>query len=180
MSQAATLYRISNQNFIKLEKLDNKNQFDFNSHSKDATTFEGSFMALEYILSKGQENLVSELINEIFSPKKSFGVFDISSATTDEEIDFILKNSDTFIHYLDTKTISKLNHFLDKVSETDIHLKYSSKELNENGIYPRVWHDDDSKDFVYNKRQILEDLVKLKSIFSRATKENDYILVFIE
>ena len=180
MSQAATLYRISNNEFIELEKLDNKNHFDFNAHSKDATTFEGSFMALEYVLSKGQENMVLELIRQIFTPIKSFGGFDFSGAITDEEIDFILKNSDTLIPYLDTNTISKLNGILDKVSETDINLRYSSKELNENGIYPRVWHDDDSKGFVYNKRQILEDLVKLKSIFSRASKENDYILVLIE
>jgi Domain of unknown function (DUF1877) len=180
MSQAAILYRISNENFTQLEKLKVKNNYDFNAHSKDAIFFAGSFMAIEFILSKGQEPLVIELIKEVFSPKKYLGGINFSEATTDEEIEHLLQNSDILIPYLEISTISKINSFLNYVSEVDIHVKYSAKELNDNGIYPWVWHDDDQSNMIYNKRQILEDLKELKAIFRRAYEEKDYILVFFD
>ena len=179
MGQAASLYRMSNEAFEKLKKEEKKDNFDFNAHSRYVTTFEGSFMALEYILAKGQDHSVKELISEIFSPKQSFGGLDLSGATTDDEIDLLLKNSSISIPYLEPPTISKINDFLDIISEAEIHSKYDAKELNENGIYPWVWHDDNASNKVYNQRQIIEDTTALKSIFKKSCEAKDYILVFI-
>lgn len=176
MSQSATLYRISQDLFKQLDNPNDKQKFDINV-AKSYSTFQGSFMGLEYLLSKGQDNLTTELVNEIFNPKQSLGGQEFESLTPEQQFEFY--ESGLFIPYLDTSIISKLNDFINNVSQTDIGSKYDAEELNDNGIYPEVWHNDDSADKAYNKRQILEDFEELKTIIKQADTENDYILVFI-
>lgn len=60
----------------------------------------------------------------------------------------------------------------------DIQSKYDANELNENGIYPEVWHIDDSPSRAFSKQQSLEDFAELKNIINQANKEGDYIFVF--
>ena len=177
MSQSATLYRISRDTFKRFAKSDNKQQFDIVSISKSYSTFQGSFVGLEYILSKGQDISTTEFINQIFNPKQSLGGQDIESLTPEEQ--FELHESENFIPYLDTATISNINDLLNKVSKTEIHSKYDAEELNQNEIYPSIWHTDNSPDQIFNERQILEDLAELKTIFKQANDDEDYILVFI-
>jgi hypothetical protein len=134
-------------------------------------------MALEYILSKGQNNSTTELVNEIFNPKHSLGGQNFESLTPKEQFEFY--ESGLFIPYLDISTISKLNDFLTNISQTDVSSKYNTNELNNNGIYPEVWHNDNSPDQAYNERHILEDLEELKTIIKKADTEKDYIFVFV-
>jgi len=176
MSQSATLYRISQDTFGHLVKLDSKQQFDITS-AKSHATFQGSFMGLEYVLSKGQDALTVELIGEIFNPKQLLGGQEFNRLIPEEQLAFYERGR--FIQYLDTTTISKLNDFLNTVLEIDIYSKYNATELNDNGIYPEVWHNDNSLDQAYNRRQILDDLKELKAIVSQAHNQGDYILVFV-
>ena len=176
MSQSATLYRISQDIFKELDKPDNKQKFDINS-AKSYSIFQGSFMALEYILSKGQDDSTTELVNEIFNPKNSLGGQELESLAPEEQFEFY--ESGLYIPYLDTSTISKLHDFIVNISQTDIQSKYDSKELNDDGIYPQVWHNDNSPDQAYNERHILEDFEELKSIITQANAERDYIFVFV-
>ena len=176
MSQSATLYRVSQDIFKQLDKTDNKQRFDINS-AKSYSVFQGSFMALEYILSKGQNSLTTELVTEIFNPKNSLGRQTFERLSLEEQFDFY--ESGLFIPYLDTSIIRGLNDFLVDIRTTDISSKYDSKELNDNGIYPQVWHDDNSPDKAYNHRHILEDFEELKTIIKQADAEQDYIFVFV-
>ncbi|MFN0293040.1 DUF1877 family protein [Pedobacter helvus] len=176
MSQSATLYRISNDTFRQLETSADRPQFEISS-AKNYTTFQGSFMGLEYILSKGQDISTTEIINEIFNPKKSLGGQDIEKLSLEEQMEFYENGG--VIYYLDTTTISKLNNLLDTFSEADIQTKYDANELNDNGIYPAVWHNDNSPDQAYNKRHIIEDFKELKTIINQAREDNDYIFVFV-
>ncbi|GAB2843265.1 DUF1877 family protein [Ferruginibacter profundus] len=176
MSQSATLYRISQDTFKQLDKPDNKQKFDINS-AKSYSIFQGSFMALEYILSKGQSNSTTELVNEIFNPTHSLGEHFFESLTPEEQFEFY--ESGLFIQYLDKSTISQLNVLIAKISSLEISSKYNAKELNNNGIYPRVWHNDNSPDQAYNERHILEDFEELKNIIKQADAEQDYIFVFV-
>ena len=177
MSQSATLYRVSQDSFGQLERSNNKKAFNIPSISKSYTTFQGSFMALEFILSKGQEVSTIEIISEIFNPKQSMVEQGFEGMTPSEQMEFYADGG--FIHYLDKSKVSNINHLLEKISESDIHELYDSKELNDNGIYPDVWHDNNSLDQAFNERQILEDTTELKNIFKLADKDKDYILVFI-
>ncbi len=65
MGQSATLYRVSQNTFEKLNQPNNQQKFDINS-AKSYSIFEDSFMALEYLLSKDQNDSTIEIINEIF------------------------------------------------------------------------------------------------------------------
>jgi hypothetical protein len=175
MSQSATLYRISPDTFGQLVKSDNP-KFDIAS-AKSHVIFQGSFMGLEYILSKGQDASTIELVREIFNPRLSLGGQDFSSLTPEEQFEFY--ESGGSISYLDMTSIRKLNNFLEKVSETDIQSKYDAQELNDNRIYPEVWHNDNSPDQAYKQPHILEDLEELKAIVNQADKQGDYIFVFV-
>ena len=176
MSQSATLYRVSQNTFNQLLNPDNKQKFDINS-AKSHSVFQGSFMGLEYILSKGQDNSTIELVNEIFNPKQSVGGQNFKSLTPDEQFEFY--ESGLIIPYLDIPTISKLYDSLANISQADIGSKYDAKDLNDNGIYPEVWHNDNSPGQSYNEQHLLKDYEELKTIIKHADNEQDYILVFI-
>ncbi|MDN3659533.1 DUF1877 family protein [Ferruginibacter paludis] len=141
MSQSATLYRVSQAIFRQLEQSIKEGPFDIDS-AKSYTIFQGSFMGLEFILSKGQDASTAKLVSEIFNPSQSFGGEEFKSLASEDRFDFY--ESGKLIPYLDIATISKLDEFLGKVSETGIDMNYDSKELNNNGIYPEVWHDDNA------------------------------------
>lgn len=176
MSQSATLYRISENTFKQLDKTSNRQKLEIDS-AKSYSIFHGTFMGLEYILSKGQDNSITELVNEIFNPKKSLGEQEFENLSPEEQFEFY--ESGLLIPYLDTITISKLNDFLATISQADFSSKYDAIELNDNGIYPEVWQNDNSTDQAYNLQHILEDFQELKKIIKQANAENDYIVVFV-
>lgn len=178
MSQSAVLYRISVASFKKLERSEQKCVFDIPSIAKSNTIFQGSFMALEFILSKGRHDTETiKLIREIFNPTKHICDKELSNLSPEEY--FELFESGEFISYLDLLTVSKISSILESYSKQDLQLKYDAKELNENCIYPQIWHNDNSPGYVYNLRHILDDFNELKTIFKQAAMEHDYILVFV-
>lgn len=176
MSQSATLYRISQGTFIQLENLGNDTSFDMSS-ANSCVTFEGSFLGLTYVLSKNRNDLDQELINGIFNPAKLLGAENVESLPFEDQ--FELYDSEGLIQYQDPLMISSINRLLNGVSETDFGLNYDAKELNDNEVYPYVWHNDNSADKIFNKRHLLEEFIELKSFLLQAEKEQDYILVFV-
>lgn len=81
--------------------------------------------------------------------------------------------------YVDREIIDSITAILEEISEADVKSNYNSDELNSNGVYPKIWHNDDSTNRVFNKRQILVDFAELKLIYQQVTEEQDYILVCI-
>ena len=177
MSQSATLYRVSYEKFKELKDSDIIDLTNINAISKDSLTFLGSFMGIEFILAKGQDQKTASLISEIFYPNEELSNSDIEYLPLEDQNE--IDDQEVRIPYLDSSTISRLNEFLVNFSETDVHSGYDSKELNDNGIYPGIWHNDNADNLVFNKRQILNDITKLKNLFYLANKEKDYILVFV-
>lgn len=176
MSQSATLYSVSQEIFEHLEKLNGEQSFD-PSAAKNYETFDGSFIALEYILTQGQDDPTVKLASEIFNPSKSLGAHNIETLTPEEQ--FEAYDSGIIMPYIDNGTISKISMFLNQFSSSDISLKYDADKLNREGIYPTVWHNNNANDLAFNQNHILEDFEKLKAIFNQSDKEKDYILVYI-
>ncbi|WP_153795848.1 DUF1877 family protein [Foetidibacter luteolus] len=176
MSQSATLYRVSQDTFKQLNTSGSRQRFDITS-AKSYTVFHGTFMGLEYILSKGQTNSTTELVSQIFNPKQSIGEQELEALTPEEQLEFYENGS--FIPYLDTLTIANLNDFFKDISLEDIRSNYDATELNGNHIYPYAWHNDNSFDLVYNERHILEDFRELATIIKQAEIEKDFIIVFV-
>ena len=116
MSQSTTLYRISKDKFNELE-LSGDNSFD-PSWAKNHITLQGSFMALEFILSKDQDDSTIEQLQELFSPTQSIGGqhIGIDDLESFEEFDF----NEMPIPYLDAATIGSIHNTLDKISNTEI------------------------------------------------------------
>ncbi|WP_422861017.1 DUF1877 family protein [Flagellimonas sp. S174] len=80
--------------------------------------------------------------------------------------------------YLSPDQISEMDNLLQSLTASGLEKNYSSSELNSNGIYPEVWHDDESYDQAFNKRHILEGIERLKSIFGSAKNNGHYMFVF--
>jgi hypothetical protein len=175
MGQSATLYRISKKEFDRISQLDQK-EFDY-SAVKSSAEFIKSFVGLEFVLAKGQDEISAELIRGIFNPIDALSPDGYENLTWEEKFDAF--DAGQVIYYLSPKFISDLNAVLDKITEADIHAKYDSAELNANDVYPAIWHDDESPNLAFNRTNILEDLAGLKTIISQAVAEQDYIFVFV-
>jgi hypothetical protein len=175
MSQSTTFYRISKDKFRELEK--SGGEFEISS-AKNYVTFEGSFMALEFMLSKDLNDSTAELVSELFNPAQSIGEQNpgIDDVDSFEEFDF--DDMGSSIPYLDAAAISSIHAFLDQVSTEDIESLYDAEELNSNGIYPEVWHNDNSPEQAFNLRQVSQDFEALRSIVRKAAEEGDYLVVY--
>jgi hypothetical protein len=177
LSQSATLYRISEDDFLQLKN--SQDRRNANIVAKSYSNFQGSFCGgIEFVLSKGKDSETIELINQIFTPREGLGKEEFDGLSDEETFDFI--ESGNFIPYHDHITIFNINNFLVSISKTTVQENYDSKELNEKGVYPYIWHDDTSPDKAYNERHIIEDVEQLKNIFKEADAEQDYIIVIAE
>jgi hypothetical protein len=164
MSQSTTFYRISKDKFRELET--SGGEFEISS-AKNYVTFEGSFMALEFILSKDRDDPTAELVSELFNPGQSIGEQNPGIDDFDfEEFDFDDMRSS--IPYLDVAAISSIHAFLDQVSTEDIESLYDAEELNSNGIYPELWRNDNSPEQAFNLRHVSQDFEELRSIVRKA------------
>ncbi len=176
MGQSATLYRILIDNFENSEK-DKKQMI---SLTKDFVTFEKSFLGLDFILKKGEDERTKEIINSLFNPEVEevdWNSIDFDSLSNKEENELL--NGDDAVCILSTEKVKEINEILRRLNKEDIASRYDSKELNEHDIYPRVWHNDNSPDKAFNLKNILDDFEQLRNIFKQAEKEGDYILQFI-
>ena len=92
---------------------------------------------------------------------------------------FEFYESESLIPYLDNNKVVEINRFLNQITEADLKINYNSDELNENGIYPQVWHNDNAPNNVFNLRHLIDDLAELKTIFNQASADQDYLFVFV-
>ena len=183
VSQSASLYRVSRETFLQLENSKEKGEFNIPALAKSYSTFEGSFMGLEFVLSKGQKKETADLIAEIFNPTKKMGMQGTQAMDQLNEEDILAMfesyESGEIIYYLDSSTVSQINTFLKTQSTAQVIARYNNEELNENGIYPEVWTAGYSRETAYNELHITEDLAELKNIFEAADLDQDSILVFV-
>ncbi len=177
MSSSATFHRISEDNFKIIQQATSGTKPNYLSLAEDAATCTGSHRALEFILSLGQANETIELVSEIFNPKRAIGELEFDILPPKEKWEMYERGD--YIPYLEPVTISKFANLLNNISVNDIRNMYDAQELNDNNIYPKVWHDENSADKSFNERHILEDFQELKQIFKIADKEKNYILVYI-
>ena len=140
MSQSASIYRISKGYFQQLSEPDNKQHFD-RDMAKDCSLFQGSFMALEFILSKAQDPAITKLASEIFNPSTSIANREMDELSS--ETQFESNQRGESIQFLDPDRISAIAAHLEKYSERDIRRLYDANELNREGIYPWCWQPGD-------------------------------------
>ncbi len=143
----------------------------------ERATFEGSFLGLAFVLAKGKPAATQDLVAKIFSPNDTLGEDELAHASPEAVFDAY--EGGHLIPFLTPTLIRRLHRVLEPVTEAELRAQYDAQELNEQGIYPCVWHTDDSPKKAYNARHLVQDLVNLKSIIRHAAKAEHYILVFV-
>lgn len=177
MSQSATLYSVIPEKFLEVEKANGKKVKPLQL-TDEYICIQGSFDAIVFILSKGRTQLQQALISEIFAPKAGIGGTDISTidfASIEEEE---LWNLMDCVEYLSPDKVQAVSTLLETITEQEVSNSYNAQELNTNGIYPEVWHDDNSEDQAYNKRHVLEDFTELKFFFQKAAMCQNFVLCY--
>ncbi|MBN9482154.1 MAG: hypothetical protein BGO70_16415 [Bacteroidetes bacterium 43-93] len=174
MSQNATLLSISEndiQDFIASpEKVGWAN---IAAVAKNNIEVQGSFLALEYLLSKGLPTDDQQLIREIFSPDATLG-----EPLDDDDYAriFELLESGKSIPYISQQRVGLIYSLLDKITPADVAERYNADELNQEEIYPSIWHNDNAPDKSFNKQHLLTDFELIKNLFATAVQTGDSIV----
>jgi len=178
MSQSATLYLISNDRFELLE--DNPDKTKIQSLSYGNETFEQTYEGLSFLLEKFFEREDLTLIKEIFEPTEFIGEGLDDDLYESHTVDDIEKFEESAIYYLDPIQISRINVLLTSLDISTVLNAYNPGEFNNNGVYPEVWHDDESEGQAFNKTHLHWSLESLIHFFkAAASSSDDYVLVSI-
>jgi hypothetical protein len=76
-------------------------------------------------------------------------------------------------HYITADQVKQLNNELDKITVDTLLKKYDGKKMNAAGVYPEIWDDSESKDYV------TEYFEQLKEFYQTAAKEGKAVISFI-
>jgi len=177
MSQSATLYLISNERFELLEDNPDKSRIQALSYGDE--TFEQTHEGVSFLLEKFFKDEDLTLIKEIFEPTEFIGEGLDDDLYESHTIDDIEKFEESAIYYLDPIQIARINVLLTSLDITTVLNAYNSTELNNNGVYPEVWHDDESESKAFNKAHLKESLESLVHFFKAAAAADDYVLVSV-
>ncbi|WP_375559243.1 DUF1877 family protein [Bernardetia sp. OM2101] len=177
MGQSIALYEISKEQFDILAQ--NPSCFD-EKMTEEYQVFENNFEGILFVLQKTISDEYKEVIQEVFYSKDHIGdsiidYFDSLEGEYDGNSDF----KDNAISYLPPKRVNLLNQILNEIDKEYFLSQYNSEELNNNRVYPEIWHDHETTDKAYNKLDIENGFDKLKMIFNEATKNKNYILSFL-
>jgi hypothetical protein len=178
MGQSATLYGIDKISFQKI--VDNPHSLDLDNLAKYSETFVKSFEGLRFVLSKGRDKNVVELVDKIFYPRTfigeevDFGNLDFENLPTD--FDFENKA----VYFNDPTMISNIASFLDTLSIEDFANQFDPDELNREGIYPGdIWNRHNEVNQAFNVRHMTEEYKNLKAFFNKLRTNKDYVLSFV-
>lgn len=176
MSQSATLYEISKKEFQKLENDPSCFRFDI---AEQYETFEQNFDGLLFVLTKCVTEDKKEMINLIFYPSNFLGEsIDFDSIDFDSLDNLSILGNET-ISFLTSEQVGELKNILSQIDKTEFLKNYIPQELNENGVYPEIWHEDESSEQAFNKRHLEEGFDALCKLFNQAGKNENYILSFV-
>lgn len=164
MGKSASLYEVNSENFDSL-KIDS---FSFeNQMASDFELFDKNFEGLIFILKKCLPDQ-SRLLEELF-----YGTSYLGELTNDP--DSVKK----IVPYHSQKKVKEFNDLLNSIEKDTFLSNYDSTELNQNEIYPNMWHDDESVDYGFNQIDLGNVFDALCRIFHQAATNNNYILCFI-
>lgn len=176
MGQTATLYRIDKNDFPKIQEHPENVR---SIVSKGDVSFQKTFEGFRFVLSKGQNQANTELVQQIFYPITYVG----------EEIEFDKLDIDNLpddfnfesnaVYYNDPARVTEIASFLDYISIDKLNELFNAAELNKEGIYPELWNTKTEEDIAFNINHMSQEFEEMKAFFSKAQEEGDYVLNFI-
>lgn len=75
--------------------------------------------------------------------------------------------------YLTAIQVSETNSELQKIELSEFDSKYNNSEMNQKGIYPEIWDESESKDFLF------DSFNDLRRFYKEAADRNEAIVTFI-
>lgn len=172
----ATLYLVSNTAFEYLERVPDKTKVPVIAY--DSESFVRIYEGLEFLLNKFITGDDKGLIYEIFSPEEYIGESPDENpfkSPTPDELDEFEANA---VYYLDPEKIARIDYLLSELDPAEVLGAYSPAEFNNNGVYPEVWHGDESEGQFFNQTHLSHALKRLTDFFGRAISNNDHIITF--
>lgn len=76
-------------------------------------------------------------------------------------------------NYIKPSQVKLLNAELEKVSVDDFKDRFDGEQMDEAGIYPEIWQEDDALDYA------CENFMSLKEFYASAAAENKAVITFI-
>jgi hypothetical protein len=166
MGMIGNLFRVTAKDLKEIlndsSLLENKVYSDGNDSMNDLLDIDKSWEAIFYLLTG---HPVAEI--EEAKPPLSWTLF--SGQLVDENQDMGYGPA----HYLTPEQVKQLNQELDKISIETLRKKYDGKQMNDEGVYPEIWDEPESVDYV------LENFEQLKEFYRTAERQNMGVITFI-
>lgn len=176
MGLNATLYIINRDKFELLrEKPDEVLLCEYAIYHQ---VFNQNFEALRYILKKIVLKEYIPLFDEIFYPKQYIGHLIEFESINYKDINN-LKDEKWPIAYLPPDKVETINNLLKKIDKHTFLENYNAEELNNYGVYPFKWHNGNSINNEFNRKQIETGFIDLVRLFEMASSNKYYILVVV-
>jgi hypothetical protein len=166
MGMIGNLFRVTTKDLNEILKdsslLETKVYSEDSSNANDLLDLDKSWEAIFYLLT-------GHGIAEIEDAKPPLSWILFSGQIIDEEQDMGYGPA----HYIDADQVKLLNKGLDKIALDDLRQKYNGKKMDEAGIYPEVWTEAESLDY------LLDYFGQLKAFFKTAENENKAVITFV-
>ncbi len=168
MGLSATFYAVSALTFQTLTA--DPSSF----HPKQAEqwiTFDQNQEGVEHVLDKCMAN-PSLKAHLLFSPEALLQPKPEAGASIEE-------------HYLEAvpyhppERVTLWEEVLQNVSNECMVSAYDPEDMNQNGVYPETWHNDESPHLAFNRSHVVTAIEQLKVFIAEAHAEEHYILVFV-
>ncbi len=75
--------------------------------------------------------------------------------------------------YTTIEQTKEINLALQVITEESIKENYDGKKMNQDGVYPEVWEEEESMNY------LIENFNLLKDFYTKAANENEAVIVFV-
>jgi hypothetical protein len=161
MGMIGNLFRVSTKDLEEILKdsslLETKLYSENSDHANDLLDLDKSWEAIFYLLT-------GYGIAEIEEAEIPLSWTLFSGQLIDEEQNLGYGPA----HYIDADQVKQLNKELEKITTDELRRKYNGKEMDAAGIYPQVWNEAESIDYV------IDFYGQLKEFYQTAEKENKW------
>jgi hypothetical protein len=166
MSMIGNLFRVTTKELDEILKdssiLQNKLDSAYGDNAGNFLDIDKSWEAIFYLLT-------GHPLAEIEEAKPPLAWILFSGQLVDEQQDMGYGPA----CYISTEQVSQLSKALDGVSLEDLRQKFDGKEMNRAGVYPEVWDEPESLEYVLSNFEQLKDFYKI------AEKEKMAVITFI-
>lgn len=178
MGMSLVLFQIAAIHFAEIKAANNPEKVI--ALATDSVSFDKTFHGLEYLLAK--VGLPQATVSTLLYPNTAldegqaaqFADFDFENADKDALMEAV-NYFDEAISYLAPAEVIAMWQILAPLTANQFGEAYSSRELNEAGIYPENWHDNEAPNNAFNRSDTVAEFLHLQQFYQQASEAGDYV-----